>query len=96
MKKQWKDSRFPNILWKSQISQKELGILAEPKTKTGKVLTQETATTVKNFFTYVECSKMCVCKEECVTVKVTDKRMKLQKHLLLSNITELHLEFKKL
>ena len=60
--------------------------MAEPKTKTGKVLTQETATTVKDFFTYVECSKMCACKEECVTVKVTDKKVKLRKHLLLSNI----------
>ena len=39
---------------------------------------------------------MCACKEECVTVKVTDKKVKLQKHLLLSNITELYLEFRDL
>ena len=29
----------------------ELGVLAEPKAKTGKVLPQETVTTVKDFYT---------------------------------------------
>ena len=39
---------------------------------------------------------MCAGKKECVTVNVNDKKEKLQKLLLLLNIRELYLEFKKL
>ena len=39
---------------------------------------------------------MCTDKKECVTVKVNDKKDKLQKRLLLLNIRELYHEFKKL
>ena len=39
---------------------------------------------------------MCTDKKECVTVKVNDKKEKLQKRSLLLNIRELYLEFKKL
>ena len=39
---------------------------------------------------------MCAGKKECVAVKVNDKKEKLQKRLLLLNIRELNLEFKKL
>ena len=40
LKKQWKNSRFPKISCeKARFPKKELGILDEPKVKTGKVLT---------------------------------------------------------
>ena len=68
----------------------------EPKTNTGKVLPQETVTTVKDFYTNDKYSRMCAGKKECVIVTVNDKKEQLQKRLLLLNISELYLEFKRL
>ena len=84
------------LVKKARSLKKELGILAEPKAKTGKVLPQEMVTTVKDFYTNDEYSRMCTGKKECITVKVNDKKEKLQKGLLLLNIRELYPEFKKL
>ena len=61
-------------------------MLAEPKTKTNKVLPQETVTTVKDFYIDDEYLRMCTDKREGVTVKVNDKKEKLQKRSLLLNI----------
>ena len=73
------------------LSQKELGILAEPKAKTGKVLPQETVTTVKDFYTNDEYSRMCPGKKQSVTVKINDKKEKSQKRLHCLIIRELYL-----
>ena len=70
--------------------------MAEPKVETGKVLSQETITTVRDFYTNDEYSRMCAGKKECVTVKVNDMKEKLQKCLLLLNIRELYQELKTL
>ena len=69
--------------------------MAEPKAKTGKVLPQEMVTTVKDFYSNNEYSRMCVGKKEYVN-EVKDKKEKLQKRLLLLSIREFCLEFKKL
>ena len=71
--------------------QKELGILAEPKAKTGKVLPHETVTTAKDFYTNDEYSRMCPGKKQSVTVKINDKKEKSQKHLHCLIIRELYL-----
>ena len=57
------------LVKKARSLKKELGMLAEPKAKTSKVLPQETVTTVKNFYTDDEYLRMCTDKKECVTVK---------------------------
>ena len=69
--------------------------MAEPKAKTDKVLPQEMVTNVKDFYTKDKYLRMCAGKKECITVKVNNKKEKLQKRLLLLNIGELYLEFKK-
>ena len=65
--------------------------MADPKAKTGKVLPQETVTTVKDFYTNDEYSRMCLGKKQYVTVKINDKKEKLQKRLLCLIIRELYL-----
>ena len=70
--------------------------MAEPKAKTGKVLPQEMVTTAKDFYTNDKYLRICAGKKECITVKVNNNKEKLQKRLLLLNIGELYLEFKKL
>ena len=74
------------LVKKARSLKKELGMLAEPKVNTSKVLLQEIVTTVKDFQTDDKYLRMCTDKGEGVTAKVNDKKEKLQKRSLLLNI----------
>ena len=69
--------------------------MAELKSKSGRALPKDVVDCVINFYCDDQYSKMCAGKKECFTVKVDRQKEKFQKHLLLLNIREVFLEFKK-
>ena len=80
---------------KARALKKEHGILAEPKPKSGRALSKDVVDFVINFYCDDQYSRMCAGKKECLTVKVDGQKEKFQKPLLLLNIWEVFLEFKK-
>jgi hypothetical protein len=74
---------------------KESGILGDPAKKHGKTLSEETFNAVKLFYEEDEFSRMCPGKKDFVSVKSESGRIHKQKRLLLTNIKEMHIEFKK-
>ena len=79
---------------KARALKKEHGILVEPKPKSGRALSKDVDCVI-NFYCNHQYSRMCAGKKECLTVKVDGQKEKLQKRLLLLNIREVFLEFKK-
>ena len=78
------------------IVKKEHVILAEPKPKSGRALSKDVVDDcVKNFYCDDQYSRMCAGKKECLTVKVDGQKEKFQKCLLVLNVREIFLEFKK-
>jgi hypothetical protein len=71
------------------------GILSKPVPKTGKKLTQETEVKVRELYESDEYSRMCPGKKDFVSVKVGGVRVQQQKRLLLVNLKELYIEFRK-
>lgn len=71
------------------------GLLPEISKKKGRAINVDIANSVKEFFQNDEFSRMCPGKKEFVSVKIDGRRQHKQKRLLLLNLKELHLEFKK-
>ena len=69
------------------------GILEEPDPKKGKSLSPEVIERVIVFYQSDDYSHMCPGKKEYVSVRIDGEREQKQKHLLLVNLKELHLEF---
>lgn len=74
---------------------KDSGILGDPAKRHGKTCSQETLNAVKQFYEDDEFSRMCPGKKGFVSVKDETGRIHKQKRLLLTNIKEMHIEFKK-
>ena len=74
---------------------KERGILAEPKQNVGKALGGDVSEIVSNFYQQDEYSGCCPGMKNFVSVTKDSVKTKHQKRLLLLNIKELFLEFKK-
>ena len=74
---------------------KERGTLAEPRQKVGKALSGDVSEIVSNFHQQDEYSTCCPGMKDFVSVIKESVEMKHQKRLLLLNIKELFLEFKK-
>ena len=74
---------------------KERGILAEPKQKVGKALSGDVSEIVSNFYQQDDYSRCCPGMKDFVSVTKDSVKTKHQKCLLLLNIKELFLEFKK-
>ena len=74
---------------------KEKGILSEPERKKGRTLDMATIQGVGVFYEDDEYSRMCLSKKEFVSVRIDGKKVHKQKRLLLLNLNELYLEFKK-
>lgn len=72
------------------------GILSIPERKKRIGIPQETKETVIAFYESEEISRLLPGKKDVVTIRLPDKtKMKKQKRLLLSNISEIHVQFKK-
>ena len=74
---------------------KEKGILGEPESKKGRTLNMATIQRVRAFYEDDEYSRMWPSKKEFVSVRVDVKKVHKQKRLLLLNLNELYIQFKK-
>ena len=73
----------------------EKGLLPKVESRRGKVLPEEIRDRAINFYQSEEFSRMCPGKKEFVSVKIDGVKQHMQKHLLLIDLKEPHLEFKK-
>ena len=74
---------------------KEKGILSTPNPKPGKVLSQKTADSVREFYNSDEVSRALPGMKDFVSVKQPDgKRVHVQKRLVLGNLKEIYKLFK--
>ena len=72
------------------------GILSMPERKQRAGISQETKQTVLAFYESEEISRLLPGKKDCVSIRLPDKtKIKKQKRLLLSNISEIYAQFKK-
>ena len=69
--------------------------MAKPKPKSGRALSKDNLDCVINLYSDDQYSRMCAGKKECLTVKADRQKEKFQRRLLLLNIPEVFLEFKK-
>ena len=82
------------LVKKARKLYKSDGILADPAQAQGKRLPTDTINAVKQFYEDDEFSRMCPGKKDFVSVKESSGRIHKQKRLLLTNIKEMHVEFK--
>ena len=73
---------------------KEKGILSTPNPKPGNPLAAHTVKLVSEFYESDEVSRMMPGKKDFVSVKQGEKRVHVQKRLVLSNLKEAYLLFK--
>ena len=86
--------RVPESVIKKAIKLKsEKGILAEPNKKLGKKISEDMVKCILGFYQSDEYSRCCPGKKEFVSVTIDGVKCHKQKHLLLINLKELHLEF---
>jgi hypothetical protein len=80
----------------SRILKNEKGILATPDKKKGRKLTEDETEIIKDFYLADENSRMQPGMNDYVSVRINpgEKKVKLQKQLLLMNIDELYYKFK--
>ena len=72
------------------------GILSIGEQKQRADISQETKQTVLTFYKSEEISRLLSGKKDCVSIRLQDKtKIKKQKQLLLSNISEIYAQFKK-
>ena len=77
----------------AQKLRKEQGILAVPE-EYSREAEEEMKVKLKEFFERDDVSRVCPGKKDCVSVKLEDERKeKVQKRLLLSNLKEIYQHF---
>ena len=79
----------------SRVLKNEKGLLPKAESKRRKDLPNEIRDRVINFYQSDDFSRMYPGKKEFVSVKIEGVKQHMQKRLLLINLKELHLEFKK-
>ena len=79
----------------SPVLKNEKGLLPKVESRRGKVLPKEINDRVINSYQSNEFSRMCPGKKEFFSVKIDGVKQHMQKRLLLINLKEFHLEFKK-
>ena len=83
-----------HIVKKARQLKKDRGVLAKPMQKRGKELPETTVKIIRDFYQSDDYSRLCPGKKDFVSVKQDDKRIQVQKRLLLVNMKELYAEFK--
>ena len=73
---------------------KEKGILATPNPKSGHSLAPKTVDLVCNFYETDDVSRMMSGRKDFVSVKQGERRVHIQKRLILSNLREVYQSFK--
>jgi len=72
------------------------GILAIPGKKPGKKLSEDVENRVLKIYENDEYGRMCPGKKECISVKIDGVKTQKQKRLMLCNLRELFLEYRKI
>ena len=73
----------------------EKGILPSPQNYSRDGLNSETKQLITEFYESDEVSRLLPGKKDCFSVKLTDgSKTRVQKRLLLSNLSEIHVHFK--
>jgi len=100
--KSWSISKIENefgasnyMVRKAKKLVDEQGILSSPNLKPGKVLSFDTAKIVKEFYLSEEISRIMPGRKDYVSVNIDGKKVLLQKHLILFNLREAYINFKK-
>ena len=70
------------------------GILSTPNPNYGHNLLDDTIMMVQNFYESDEISRVMPGKKDCMSIKVNDTRISIQKRLLLGNLKEVYKQFK--
>ena len=84
------------LVRKANNAKQVMGILALPSRKMGKVLPDEIKQRVLDFFEDDEFSRLCPGKKDYVSVRVEGVKVQKQKRLLLSNLKEMHVAYRKM
>ena len=79
---------------KAKTLVKSGGILSTPNPNHGHSLHDDTIVMVQNFYESDEISRVMPRKKDCVSIKVNDTRISVQKRLLLGNLKEVYRQFK--
>ena len=79
---------------KAKTLVKSGGILSTPNPNYGHNLHDDTIVMVQNFYESDEISRVMPGKKDCVSIKVNDTRILVQKILLLGNLKEVYRQFK--
>ena len=67
----------------------EKGILSTSNPKLGKRLNDDALEKVKNFYNSDDVSRLMPGMKDCITVKIDESRMRVQKKLILGNLKEI-------
>ena len=84
-----------HVVKQARKLKKSCGILAYPQKKHGKVLPDDVIESVRKFFEDDEISCMFPGQKEFLSIRIDGERVHKQKRLLLLNLKEMHVEFKK-
>ena len=68
----------------------EKGILSTSNPKLGKRLNDDVLEKVKNFYNSDDVSRLMPGMKDCITVKIDESRMRVQKKLILGNLKEIY------
>ena len=79
---------------KAKTLVKSGGILSTLNPNHGHSLCDDTIVMVQNFYESDEISRVMPGKKDCVSIKVNDTRILVQKILLLGNLKEVYRQFK--
>ena len=81
---------------RARMLKKEKGILEKPNKKKGRAMTEEEKQIIKEFYESDEHSRLQPGMKDTVSVRVQagQKKVKIQKRLLLMNVDELYFKFK--
>ena len=82
------------MVQKAKALVKSGGILSTPNPNHGHGLSNETITMVQNYYESDDISRVMPGKKDCISVKVDDRRILVQKRLLLGNLKEVYQQFK--
>ena len=78
----------------SRKLKQEKGILSDPGSKKGKIISPDVSNRIHEFYQSDEFSRMCPGKKEYVSIKENDEKVHKQKRLLLINLKELCANYK--
>ena len=72
----------------------EKGVFSTPNLKTGNAIPPKRMELIQNFCKHDDVSRIMPGKKDCISLKVGDRRIRLQKRLVLGNLKAIYHSFK--